>query len=83
MISPLIFNNVLVNIEWLENKMCLWNTYPRWQQSQISKSSYILTRPNPKGHVMLITCEQPFDQLTVQVWYLKLDLCDKHNLQIN
>ena len=46
---------------------------PRRQQSQnmtkISKS-YILTPPNPKGHVMSVNCEEPIDELTVQVWLL-------------
>ena len=43
----------------------------RPQQSQnmakISKS-YILTPP--QGHVMSVTCEEPIDELTVQVWLL-------------
>ena len=46
---------------------------PRRQQSQtmakISKS-YILTTPHPQGHVMSVKCEQPLDELTVQVWLL-------------
>ena len=46
---------------------------PRRQQSQtmakISKS-YILTLPHPQGHVMSVKCEQPLDELTVQVWLL-------------
>ena len=46
---------------------------PRRQQSQtmakISKS-YILTPPHPQGHVMSVKCEQPLDELTVQVWLL-------------
>ena len=46
---------------------------PRQQQSQnmakISKS-YILTPPHPKGHVMSVNCEEPIDELTVQVWLL-------------
>ena len=45
--------------------------FPGWQQSQnmakISKS-YILTPPHPKGHVMSVKCEEPIDELTVQVW---------------
>ena len=50
--------------------MCLWNTdAPQRQQSQtmakISKS-YILTLP--QGYVMSVKCEQPLDELTVQVW---------------
>ena len=46
---------------------------PRRQQSQnmakISKS-YILTPLNPQGHVMSVKCEEPIDELTVQVWLL-------------
>ena len=46
---------------------------PRRQQSQtiakISKS-YILTLPHPQGYVMSVKCEQPLDELTVQVWLL-------------
>ena len=46
---------------------------PRRQQShtmpKISKS-YILTPPHPQGHVMSVKCEQPLDELTVQVWLL-------------
>ena len=45
----------------------------RRQQSQtmakISKS-YILTPPHLQGHVMSVKCEQPLDELTVQVWLL-------------
>ena len=45
----------------------------RRQQSQnmakISKS-YILTPPDPQGHVMSAKCEEPLDELTVQVWFL-------------
>ena len=38
--------------------------------AKISKS-YILTPPHPKGHVMLsVKCEEPIDELTVQVWLL-------------
>ena len=44
---------------------------PRRQQSQnmanISKS-YILTPPHPQGQVMSEKCEEPIDELTVQVW---------------
>ena len=46
---------------------------PRRQQSQnmakISKS-YILTTPRPQGHEMSVKCEEPIDELTVQVWLL-------------
>ena len=46
---------------------------PRRQQSQnmakISKS-YILTPPHPQGQVMSAKCEEPIDELTVQVWLL-------------
>ena len=46
---------------------------PRRQQSQkmakISKS-YILTPPHPQGQVMSEKCEEPIDEITVQVWLL-------------
>ena len=46
---------------------------PRRQQclnmAKISKS-YILTPPHPQGHVMSVKCEEPIDELTVQVWLL-------------
>ena len=46
---------------------------PRRQQSQnmakISKFD-ILTLPYPQGHVMSVKCEEPIDELTVQVWLL-------------
>ena len=46
---------------------------PRRQESQnrakISKS-YILTPLHPQGHVMSVKCEEPIDELTVQVWVL-------------
>ena len=37
--------------------------------AKISKS-YILTTPHPQGHVMSVKCEEPVDELTVQVWLL-------------
>ena len=50
---------------------------PRRQQSQnmakISKS-YIMTSPHPPGHGMSVKCEEPLDELTVQVWLLYLHL---------
>ena len=39
------------------------------KSGKISKS-HILTCPTPKGHVMSGRCEQPLDELTVQVWLL-------------
>ena len=46
---------------------------PRRQQSQnmakISKS-YILTLPQHQRHVMSVKCEEPIDELIVQVWLL-------------
>ena len=46
---------------------------PRRQQSQtmakLSKS-YILTPPHPQGHGMSLKCEEPLNELTVQVWQL-------------
>ena len=32
--------------------------------------SYIFTPPHPKGHAMSVKCEQPLDELTVQVCLL-------------
>ena len=46
---------------------------PQRQQSQnMAKifKSYILTPPNPQGHVMSVKCEELIDELTVQVWLL-------------
>ena len=37
--------------------------------AKISKS-YILTLPHPQGHVVSMKCEEPIDELTVQVWLL-------------
>ena len=37
-----------------------------WQKSPI----YILTPPNPHGHGMSVKCEEPIDELIVQVWLL-------------
>ena len=37
--------------------------------AKISKS-YILTPPHPQGHMMSVKCEEPIDELTVQVWLL-------------
>ena len=39
------------------------------KSGKISKS-HILTPPLPQGHVMSGKCEQPLDELTVQVWLL-------------
>ena len=46
---------------------------PRRQQSQnMAKiyKSYILTPPNPQGHMMSVKCEEPIDELTVQLLLL-------------
>ena len=45
--------------------------------AKISKS-YILTPPHPQGHVMSVKCEQPIDELTVQVWLLYHNLNFKY-----
>ena len=46
---------------------------PQRQQSKnmakISRS-YILTPPDPQGHVLSVKCEEPIDELTVQVLLL-------------
>ena len=44
---------------------------PRRQKSQNMAKismSYILTPPHPQGYVMSVKCEEPIDELTVQVW---------------
>ena len=45
---------------------------PRKQSQNMAKisKSYILTPPPPQGHVMPLVCEQPLDELTVQLWLL-------------
>ena len=46
---------------------------PQRQQIQIMakiSKSYILTPPQPQGHGMSVKCEEPIDELTVQVWLL-------------
>ena len=46
---------------------------PRQQQSRnMAKicKSLILTPPHPQGHVMSVKCEEPIDELTVQVCLL-------------
>ena len=39
------------------------------KSGKISKSPF-LTQSHPKGHVPSGKCEQPLDELTVQVWFL-------------
>ena len=46
---------------------------PQRQQIQIMakiSKSYILTPPQPQGHVMSVKCEEPIVELTVHVWLL-------------
>ena len=45
---------------------------PAATKSNMAKNSksYILTPPHPQGQVMSEECEQPLDELTVQVWLL-------------
>ena len=58
-----------------EKNMCLWNTdapssnkVKLWQKSL---SPTFWPHPTPsQGHVMSVQCEQPLDELTVQVWIL-------------
>ena len=68
----LVFNINNLQISHLrEQGMCLWNTdAPGGKKSKYGKNlskSYILIEPTP-GHVMLVKCKQPIDELTVQVW---------------
>ena len=54
--------------------MCLWNTdAPGGNKVQLWQKSLSPTFwpcPTPQGRVMSVKCEQPLDELTVQVWYL-------------
>ena len=56
------------------NKTCVCETRmpPAAKSQNMAKisMSYILTPPNPQGHGMSVKCEQPLDELTVQVWLL-------------
>ena len=58
---------------WITRHVFVKHGCPRRQPShniaKISKS-YILTLPHPQGHVMSVKCEEPIDELTVQVWFL-------------
>ena len=55
-----------------ELDMCLWNTDApggnKVQLWQKSKSPTFWPCPTPQGRVMSVKCEQPLDELTVQVW---------------
>ena len=55
-----------------ELDMCLWNTdAPGGNKVQLWQKSLSPTfwpRPTPQGRVMSVKCEQPLDELTVQVW---------------
>ena len=55
---------------WTERPTRCVNGCPQRQQSKHSKISkpYILTPPQPQGHVISGECEQPLDELAVQVW---------------
>ena len=56
-----------------ELDMCLWNTdAPGGNKVKIQQIPLvpILTTHKPQGHVMLVKCEQPLNELTLQVWLL-------------
>ena len=61
---------------WTKLDMCLWNTdAPGGNKVKIYKKiskSYILTPPHPQGQGMSVKCEEPLNELTVQVWLLNL-----------
>ena len=48
--------------------MCLWFKVKIWQKSV--SPTFWPCPPHPKGHVMLVKCEEPIDELIVQVWLL-------------
>ena len=57
-----------INLNHLD--MFLWNTYaPRDKKVKIFKS-YILTPSHLQGQWMSVRCEQPINELKVQVWLL-------------
>ena len=58
-----------------ENKTCVCKTWlpPARNKVRIWQNllqSYILTPPQPQGHVQSVKCKQPVGELTVQVWLL-------------
>ena len=61
-------------VNFAGNKTCVCETLmpPAATKSNMAKisKSYILTPPYPQGQVMSEECEQPLDELTVQVWLL-------------
>ena len=61
------------NFCWKLRHVFVKHRCPQHQQSQnmakISKS-YILTPLHPRGHVMSVKCEEPIDELIVQIWLL-------------
>ena len=80
----LVYTNMKLNKENSESKKKVWNKTCVCEtqmppgdnkvknMTKISKS-YILTPPappHPQGHVMSVKCEEPIDELTVQVWLL-------------
>ena len=46
---------------WRQHLVTIW---------QKSLSPTCCLRPNPQGHVMSVKCEEPLDELIVQVWLL-------------
>ena len=68
--------------------MCLWNTDPpvatrsKYGKNLIKVLHFDPIRP--QGHGMSVKCEQPLDELTVQIWLLydhqtltmKMDICE-------
>ena len=69
---------VLVKAEWqwllfLKQHVFVKHGCPKrqqsWNMAKISKS-FILTPSDSRGHVMSVKCEEPIDELTVQVWLL-------------
>ena len=52
------------------NQTCLWNTDALGGNKVKISKSQILTPPHPQWHVMSVKCEQSWDELTVQGWFL-------------
>ena len=65
-------HNIFLHNSYRTRHVFVKHGCPQRQQSQnMAKSlSYILTPPDPQGHEMSVKCEEPIDELTVQVWLL-------------
>ena len=63
---------MLFNMRQTRHMFCETRMPPVATKSNMAKisKSYILTPPHPQGQLMSEECEQPLDELTVQLWLL-------------